>query len=634
MRMVVLLIAATLFVSALTAGVATAENIVFPSDAGVLDVTKEPYNAKGDGKTDDTEALRKAYEHTGLIYIPNGTYLISDSIVAPPRRGSAPCRRILQGQSAEKTIIRLKDKSDGFGDASKPKPLLKVSWGVAQAFRNGVRNMTFDCGNGNPGAIGLEFFASNQGGMHHVHIRSGDGAGAIGLKLAGDNGPMLINDVRVTGYDVGVLAAANQSVVMEHFRLKGQRTVGMKVTNKTIVRDLVSENTVPAVQAAGQEFVLLDSALRGGGGTAVEAGGMTFIRNLEVSGYGSAISGKGNDVKGPRVEEWASAEPICQFPSPRRSLNLPVKETPDVPWGEMSDWVSVRSFPIKPVEITAASGKKRMVDDCTEAFQRAIDSGKGTVYFPPGKYNICGTVHVRGNVRRIIGLESEVPAPFGPGGKIVFEDGAAPVVVFERFDLIYSKLAIEIATRRTVVLSSIVADDVVCLPGSGDLFLEDVCGWKLDINKNHVWARQLNQEDSYAEGEENPRPNTFNNGGVFWLLGLKTEQNRTKVWTRNGGMTEVFAYILANRSANPLPMFVAENSAFSLTVAESVGRNAPFEVIVRETRGGETKDLKGGRSGCSVPLYVGYTESLKVPCQPSTTATEMRRPGVAFPMSK
>jgi hypothetical protein len=100
---------------------------------------------------------------------------------------------------------------------------------------------------------------------------------------------------------------------------------------------------------------------------------------------------------------------------------------------------------------------------------------------------------------------------------------------------------------------------------------------------------------------------------VFWLLGLKTEQNRIKVWTKGGGMTEVFAYILANRSANPLPMFITEDSAFSLTVAESVGRNAPFEIIVRETRGPETKDLKGGRSGCSIPLYIGYPESLKVP---------------------
>src|SRR5512134_1301190 len=67
----------------------------------VIDVTQPPFNAKGDGKTDDTAALVKVYDYVltemdkyewtpagpqsplceHIIYLPNGTYLVSDTIV-------------------------------------------------------------------------------------------------------------------------------------------------------------------------------------------------------------------------------------------------------------------------------------------------------------------------------------------------------------------------------------------------------------------------------------------------------------------------------------------------------------------------------------------------------------------------
>lgn len=59
-------------------------NIVFPPDAGVIDVTKPPYNAKGDGRADDTASIQQALtdfpaQHA-VIYLPNGTYLVSDTL--------------------------------------------------------------------------------------------------------------------------------------------------------------------------------------------------------------------------------------------------------------------------------------------------------------------------------------------------------------------------------------------------------------------------------------------------------------------------------------------------------------------------------------------------------------------------
>jgi hypothetical protein len=66
---------------------AQAENIVFPADAGVVDVTKAPYNAKDNGKTDDTTAIQKALEDhpasNTIIYLPNRTNLVSESLYWP-----------------------------------------------------------------------------------------------------------------------------------------------------------------------------------------------------------------------------------------------------------------------------------------------------------------------------------------------------------------------------------------------------------------------------------------------------------------------------------------------------------------------------------------------------------------------
>ncbi|MEI6356000.1 MAG: glycosyl hydrolase family 28-related protein, partial [Verrucomicrobiota bacterium] len=62
----------------------SAEDIVFPPDAGVVDVSKAPYFAKGDGKTDDTDAIQQAlFDHPAsdkIVYLPDGTYLVSASL--------------------------------------------------------------------------------------------------------------------------------------------------------------------------------------------------------------------------------------------------------------------------------------------------------------------------------------------------------------------------------------------------------------------------------------------------------------------------------------------------------------------------------------------------------------------------
>ncbi|MCU0710297.1 MAG: glycoside hydrolase family 55 protein, partial [Pirellula sp.] len=60
------------------------DQIRFPVSSWVLNVKESPYNAKGDGKTDDTLAIQRALNDLmgshRVLYFPSGTYLISKTL--------------------------------------------------------------------------------------------------------------------------------------------------------------------------------------------------------------------------------------------------------------------------------------------------------------------------------------------------------------------------------------------------------------------------------------------------------------------------------------------------------------------------------------------------------------------------
>ena len=229
-------------------------DIRFPADAGVADVTKPPYNAVPDGKTDCTTAIQQAltdFAGDGIIYLPNGTYLISDTL----RWMKGEKRNILQGQSRDGTIIKLKDNAPGFGDPTQARAMIWTGRKPAQRFRNGLRNFTLDTGKGNPGAIGAQFIANNQGGIHYVTIRSGDGSGPIGLDLAytPEEGPFLATYLTVKGFDVGIANSCPvDSVTFENLTLESQNRLGIDIDSQVInIRKLKSSNSVPVINNYG-----------------------------------------------------------------------------------------------------------------------------------------------------------------------------------------------------------------------------------------------------------------------------------------------------------------------------------------------------------------------------------------------
>ena len=84
----------------------------------------------------------------------------------------------------------------------------------------------------------------------------------------------------------------------------------------------------------------------------------------------------------------------------------------------------------------------------------------------------------------------------------------------------------------------------------------------------------------------------MNNGGTLWVLGLKTEGGRTLLETRNGGRTELLGSFSYTTDHGKLaPMLVVTDSQASFSFSEVCYSGDPFAVVVRETRGGVTREM-------------------------------------------
>ncbi len=617
------------------------EDIRFPKDSGVIDVTKAPYFAKGDGKTDDTEAIQQALlEHPNqnrIIYLPNGTYLISNPLHWPPTPEPELSHRatILQGQSREGTVIRVADHSAAFGAGTRGASVLWMGGPPAWRDRNAVRNLTINTGEGNPGATGITLMANRQGGLRDVTIRAGvqlKGIAGIDLSHNDSIGPCLIKNVSVDGFDYGLKAAYPQySATLEHVSFSSQRVAAIRNTGQTLnIRDFTATNTnsVPAIVSADSiGFVtLLDARIEGLPGrrpmAAIQNRGLLFVRNLTGSGYPVLIENRtvtNLNAEGPDIDQFLSHPRVAQFNAPREPLNLPVEETPEVPWDPLEKWASPLAFGGLPNDD---------IDD-SAAIQKAIDSGATTLYLPNGAWMIMSSVEIRGAVRRVIGCEASIRVR-GLGSKAAFPlvDGKEPVVVLERLaaESNVSPL-IEQASSRRLVISS--CSNVAFLgTGRGDLFLEDVSsGTEWILNGLKVWARQWDIERDGAK--------IVNNGGTLWVMGLTATQPGTIIKTLGGGKTELMgALAVASGGTKSDPMFSIQESSASLICSELAFRGNPFRVIIDETRGGIPRALVRGEAGvdglvtiraggAALPLYTGFDGPGAVPPPPLQGRTNL-----------
>lgn len=587
------------------------QDVRYPVTPAVVDVTKAPYHARGDGITDDSEALQRALSDVmgqhKLLYFPNGTYLISKTLLWSKKNSAgkdAWGKNFLQGQNATKTILRLKDGT--FPDPKQPGSIMWCGgFGSADWFHNYVQDLTFDVGRNNGGAIGLQFYSNNSGAVRDCRFVAGDGSGLIGLDLGHRdmNGPLLVRNCEVQGFQRGITTARSvNGQTFEHITLRGQTQFGFDNEGQSLsIRGLHSDNAVPAVRTYGT-LCLIEARLSGRDGAERWPsvinynGGRLFLRDIETSGYGRAVGDvttpdwfaavrvTGTDKSGslgPKVGEYSSHSTTSPFSTTGGSLRIPVQEPPGIPDDEPERWANVDDFGADP------TGQS----DASAAIQRAMNS-RATTIFLPGSYALQSTVVIPGHVRRLVGVGGMIDY-FGkakPDFRIL--QGTAPLLI-EHFAYIHG--GIEIDSARTVFFRSVSDCDLTLTANAeqAELFFEDFVTHNLRLKKQRIWARQLNVE--------NQGTHISNDGGQLWVLGYKTERGGTLLETTGGGRSEILGGFSYTTTAGKLaPMFVTNNASCFTFFHEVCYNGDPFATLIQETQQGTTRTLLRGE-GTTAP---------------------------------
>jgi hypothetical protein len=376
------------------------------------------YGAKGDGATDDTAAFIRALDEgrgrTGVkspanVYVPPGTYLISDTLIL--WRAT-----LLAGDEECPPTIVLRPSAPGFGDPANPKPMLVTAggWNVDPATRNWrtrtdelngstnntffitIRDLDLKIAGGNPGAWGIYWLVAQQTSLRRVAIDAGTAQGCLRSMWWGGGG--VISQLRLVGGDYGWHVQETSQWLLRSTEFRGQRKASLwldQVWNFSLV-DLRFDETAP-VRLRGGAVALIDSRFaKIAGDSAIESDGTTalFLQNVATQGGRWVVrdvlpAGPGGAT---RVRRWAAGAAMVNgkaLPGRAHDLagTLPAREEPlpRPPYPRM---------PRDTLSVTALGAKGDGKTDCTEPLRRALLAHRA-LFFPEGEYLVSDSLTLR-----------------------------------------------------------------------------------------------------------------------------------------------------------------------------------------------------------------------------------------------
>ncbi|HKK62941.1 MAG TPA: glycosyl hydrolase family 28-related protein [Bacteroidales bacterium] len=420
-----------------------------PDDTDALCFTSENFNIASDGKHDVSEALQfainklKKEKNFGILFIPEGKYLISKTIYVPKA-----IRIIGYGENRPEFILgentaAYQDENNymfWFTDNLVDEGQYPRDAG-AGTFYSAISNINFRIEKGNPKAIALRTHFAQHSFVSHCNFYTGDGYAGIydlgneieNLKFfGGEYGistartspgwPMMMVDLYFEGQRRAAVLSRNTGMTIVSMHVKDAPVaveLQQGVSDRLFMEDCLFENVKKGVVVGVEKQATSQINLLGiwcnnvdipvyfsPSETSIEGKGKQYRINNFV--YGLVMDNMYDDSEYKTVIDMETVDLVP------KKLN---KVIPDLP--HMDTWVNVKDF--------GALGDGKTDD--TQAIKEAIAKHKN-VYLPAGWYRISETLKLnKGNA--LIGLHPYATQLLLDESEVNFSGFGSPVPVLE-----------------------------------------------------------------------------------------------------------------------------------------------------------------------------------------------------------
>jgi hypothetical protein len=394
------------------------------------------YGAKGDGVTDDTDAINRAISDgnrcgqgcqssttsPALIYFPPGTYLVSKPI-------QMYYYTQLVGDATNIPIVRASGSfsgmavmdADPYGDGG-------VNWFVNQNnFFRQVRNFVIDMTGAPNAAAGIHWQVAQATSLQNMHFKMAPGSQQLGIFMDNGSGGWF-SDLLFTGGKFGAFLGSQQ-FSSRNLTFDGCSTAvymnwnwgwvlsGLTVRNADIAVDMSNTQSVGSVIISDSDFgnskIGVNSAYKLGGNTPA-TGGTLVIDNVDMSSVGTPVMGPSNtaflSTRG-KINYWATGDGISKSangsPTQGPIGSAPPKNAALLDGNgkifsrRKPQYETVPASSILSAKSNGCKGDGQTVDTAAlQAFLNKVASTPGAVaYFDHGAYLVDDTIKVPANIK-------------------------------------------------------------------------------------------------------------------------------------------------------------------------------------------------------------------------------------------